>query len=459
MAGASVGARVKPMMRRKATEMETMTEPRVKPRAQFVVAPEAPKQNLWDTVLSQFQDVARRIELDPGILRILSGAERELRVSFPVVMDDGRIEVFNGYRVQHSSARGPCKGGIRYHPDVDVDEVRALAALMTLKCAVVGIPYGGAKGGVECDPSQLSTGELSRLTRRFTTAILPILGPKRDIPAPDVNTNAQVMAWMADTVSMLEGEMVPEIVTGKPIALGGSLGRREATGRGVAIITREVLKRMGRDLSGTKVAVQGYGNVGSVAATVLQQMGCTIVGVSDISGGLFSPEGLDTAGLNEHVAAHPRHLLEGYEAPGVEPIDNEELLTLPVDVLIPAAMEHQIRADNASYVSAPVIVEAANGPTTREGDEILNARGAVVVPDILANAGGVVVSYLEWVQNLQNFFWEEAEINRTLESIMTRSFNEVWEFGNAQAVPLRLAASMLAVKKVADAITTRGVFP
>jgi glutamate dehydrogenase (NAD(P)+) len=438
--------------------MQTETDVRLRPTTQFVVAPPA-KQDLWGTVLAQLEEVGQRLDLDPGILRILSSAERELTVALPVVMDDGRVEVFYGYRVQHSSARGPCKGGIRYHPDVDINEVRALAALMTLKCAVVGLPYGGAKGGVRCDPTQFSEGELNRLTRRFTAAILPILGAKRDIPAPDVNTNAQTMAWMADTVSMLEGQAVTEIVTGKPVSLGGSLGRREATGRGVAIVTGQVLKRQRRSLSGTQVAVQGYGNVGSVAATILQQMGCTIVGVSDISGGLYNPAGLDIPSLNQHVARHPLHLLEGYESPGTVRIDNEELLTLPVHVLIPAAMEHQIRADNAPYISAQVIVEAANGPTTRDADEILNERGTTVVPDILANAGGVVVSYLEWVQNLQSFFWEEAEINRTLESIMTRSFKEVWEFGDAQRVPLRLAASMLAVKKVADAIATRGVFP
>lgn len=439
--------------------IETTTELRVQRPTQFIVAPPPPKENLWDTVLAQLEEVAQQLNLDDGILHILSNAERELRVAFPVIMDDGRIEVFSGYRVQHSSARGPCKGGIRYHPDVDIDEVRALAALMTLKCAVVGLPYGGAKGGVVCDPALLSEGELKRLTRRFTAAILPILGAKRDIPAPDMNTNAQVMAWMADTVSMLEGKAVTEIVTGKPISMGGSLGRREATGRGVAIITAETLKRKRRSLSDTKVAVQGYGNVGSVTATILQQMGCTILGVSDISGGLYNPAGLDTTSLNQHVARHPKRLLEGYESPGTVTIDNEELLTLPVNVLIPAAMEHQIRTDNAPYISAQVVVEAANGPTTREADQILNEQGTIVVPDILANAGGVVVSYLEWVQNLQSFFWEEAEINRTLKSIMTRSFKEVWDFGKEHGVPLRLAATMLAVQKVAEAVKTRGVFP
>jgi glutamate dehydrogenase (NAD(P)+) len=434
-------------------------ETQVQAPLQFVMGPSAPQQNLWSMVLAQLGDVACRLDLEPSIVRILSTAERELKVAVPVIMDDGHVQVFNGYRVQHSSARGPCKGGIRYHPNVDVDEVRALAALMTWKCAVVGLPYGGAKGGVECDPTQLSERELNRLTRRFTVAILPILGPKRDIPAPDVNTNAQTMAWIADTVSMLEGKAVMEIVTGKPIPLGGSLGRREATGRGVAIVTGEILKRKRRSLTSTKVAIQGFGNVGSVAAETLHEMGCQIVAVSDISGGFYNPAGLDVPALLDHVARHPRHLLEGYYAPGVEEVDNEELLCTPVNVLIPAALEQQIRADNAANIRAQVIVEAANGPTTREADEILEERGVTVVPDILANAGGVVVSYLEWVQDLQNFFWEESEINRTLKRIMTRSFKEVWEFSRAQRVPLRQAAVMLAVTKVADAIRTRGVFP
>ncbi|MDY7042065.1 MAG: Glu/Leu/Phe/Val dehydrogenase, partial [Chloroflexota bacterium] len=355
-------------------------------------------------------DVAQRLNLEPGIHAILRQPERELTVTVPVVMDDGQIKVFTGYRIQHSSARGPCKGGIRYHPDVNRNEVRALAALMTWKCAVVDIPYGGAKGGVQCDPRQMSEDEICRLTRRFTAMIMPIIGSKRDIPAPDVNTNAQVMAWMADTVSMLQGKTTMEIVTGKPIPLGGSLGRKEATGRGVAIVTRELLKRKRRRLSDTTVAVQGYGNVGSATATILNQMGCKVVAVSDISGGLYNPRGLDIIAINQHVATHPQCLLEGYEAPFVEKINNHDLLTSEVDVLIPAALEHQIHADNAPYIRAKMIVEAANGPTTPEADEVLNDRNIIVVPDILANAGGVVVSYFEWVQDLQYFFWDEAEV-------------------------------------------------
>ncbi len=439
-------------------ESQVTTEVLVETRPTFVVA-EPPKQDLWDTVLAQLDEVAQRLRLDTGIHAILRHPERELTVAVPVVMDDGLIKVFTGYRIQHSSARGPCKGGIRYHPDVDLSEVRALAALMTWKCAVVNIPYGGAKGGVRCDPVQMSEDEVCRMTRRFTAMIMPIIGSKRDIPAPDVNTNAQTMAWIADTVSMLERKTVIDIVTGKPIPLGGSLGRKEATGRGAAIITAELLKRKRRRLSDTTVAVQGYGNVGSHAATILDQMGCTIVAVSDVSGGLYNPHGLDIASINQHVTAHPKRLLEGYEAPGVEKITNDELLVSDADVLIPAALEHQIRADNAPYVQAKMIVEGANGPTTREADEILGDRGVVVVPDILANAGGVVVSYFEWVQDLQCFFWDEKEVNRNLRRIMVRSFKEVWDFSRKQGVSLRLGAYMLAVDRVAGAVQSRGIFP
>jgi glutamate dehydrogenase/leucine dehydrogenase len=420
---------------------------------------EPPRQDLWDTVLAQLDDVAERLSLDPGIHAILRQPERELTVSVPVVMDDVPVEVFTGYRIQHSSARGPCKGGIRYHPGVNLQEVRALAALMTWKCAVVNIPFGGAKGGVRCDPSHMSQDELCRMTRRFTAMIMPIIGSRRDIAAPDVNTNPQTMAWMADTVSMLERKTVIDIVTGKPIPLGGSKGREEATGRGVAITTRELLKRQGLTPSDTTVAVQGYGNVGSHAATLLDQMGCKIAAVSDISGGLYSSRGLDISSINQHVTNHPRGLLEGYAAPGVEQISNDDLLTSDVDVLIPAALEHQIRDDNAPDIQARMVVEGANGPTTREADDILNDRGVVIVPDILANAGGVVVSYFEWVQDLQCFFWDEAEVNANLKRIMTRSFEEVWTFSQEMNAPLRLGAYMLAVDRVAGAVQSRGIFP
>jgi glutamate dehydrogenase (NAD(P)+) len=430
----------------------------VKPDTALVtVAPAG--QDLWDTVLESLDEVAEKLELDPGIHAILRQPERELIVAVPVVMDDGKINVYTGYRIQHSSARGPCKGGIRYHPDVNLNEVKALAAMMTWKCAVVGIPYGGAKGGVQCDPTQMSQGELARLTRRFTAMILPILGPKRDIPAPDVNTNAQVMAWIADTASMLEGSSMLAIVTGKPLNLGGSQGRREATGRGVAIVTSELLKRKGEHLADTTVAVQGYGNVGSNAAAILHELGCKVVAVSDVSGGLYSPHGLDIASIDRHIANHPKRLLEGYDDRSVEKVTNEELLECDVDVLIPAALEHQIRRDNAPRIRARYVVEGANGPTTHEADEILNDLGVVVVPDILANAGGVAVSYLEWVQDLQSFFWEEDEVNRQLNAIMVRSFREIWDFSEAQEVPLRLGALMVAVEKVAEAVRARGIWP
>jgi glutamate dehydrogenase (NAD(P)+) len=395
-------------------------------RPQGFVVSSPPQQGLWGQVLSTLDDVAQRIDLDPGIHAILRQPERELTVAVPVQMDDGTIQVFTGYRIQHSSARGPCKGGIRYHPNVNLDEVKALAALMTWKCAVAGIPYGGAKGGIQCDPKQFSPQELCRLTRRFTSAILPILGPRRDIPAPDVNTDAQVMAWIADTACMLQSTSTMEIVTGKPVALGGSLGRREATGRGVALVTRELLYKIDQCMSDTTVAIQGYGNVGSAAATILHGMGCKVIAVSDISGGIYDPAGLDIPSINEHTAAHPQHLLEGYDSLGVERIDNHELLTCDVDVLIPAALENQIHAGNADQVRASMVVEAANGPTTPQADEILHKRGVTIVPDILANAGGVVVSYFEWVQDMQCFFWPEDEVNRHLERIMVQSFERIW---------------------------------
>jgi glutamate dehydrogenase (NAD(P)+) len=416
------------------------------------------KADLWDTVLDLLDEVGNKLRLDPDVLAILRQPERELTVAIPVVMDDGRIQVYTGYRVQHSSARGPCKGGIRYHPDVTLNEVKGLAAMMTWKCAVVGIPYGGAKGGVACDPACMSENELARMTRRYTVAIMPILGPKRDIPAPDVNTNPQVMAWIADTASMLEGHNMLEMVTGKPIHLGGSLGRREATGRGVAIVTAQLLERLGRRLDETRVAVQGYGNVGSCAATILNEMGTRIVGVSDVTGGLYNANGLDIAAINKHVAQHPKHLLEGFQG-DADRISNAELLTCATDVLVPAALEHQINGKNAAYIQAKMVIEGANGPCDHEGDAILRERGIVVVPDILANAGGVAVSYLEWVQDLQVFFWQEEEVNRQLKTIMTNAFNEVYEYSQEQQVPMRLGAQMLAVNRVALAIRARGVWP
>jgi glutamate dehydrogenase (NAD(P)+) len=419
----------------------------------------AAKKDLWATGLALLDDVAARLQLDPGIHALLREPERQLIVSVPVIMDDGHLEVYRGYRVQHSSARGPCKGGIRYHPQVDLDEVKALAAMMTWKCALVNIPYGGAKGGVQCDPSHMSENELCRMTRRFTAMILPIIGPKRDIPAPDVNTNSQTMAWIADTVSMLEDRMVMEIVTGKPVPFGGSLGRREATGRGVAITTRELLAKQRQPMHETTVAVQGYGNVGSASAGILNAMGCRVVAISDVSCGIYHPGGLDLADVNRHVAEHPRHLLEGYRAAGADFITNEELLTCDTDVLIPAALENQLHAENADAVQARFIVEGANGPTTAEADQVFHDRGIVVAPDILANAGGVVVSYLEWVQDLQSYFWTEEEVNARLNQLMVSSFAAVWETSRAKGLTLRQAAYLLAVDRVASVVKTRGIFP
>jgi glutamate dehydrogenase (NAD(P)+) len=430
----------------------------VPPRGPVAFAAE-PKKDLWASVLALLDDSAARLRLDPGIHAFLRTPEREMIVSVPVMMDDGHLEVYRGYRVQHSSARGPCKGGIRYHPQVDLNEVKALAAMMTWKCAVVNIPYGGAKGGVQCDPSRMSQNELCRMTRRFTAMILPIIGPKRDIPAPDVNTNSQTMAWMADTVSMLQDRSVTDIVTGKPVDFGGSLGRREATGRGVAITTRELLRKRGQPMEGTTVAVQGYGNVGSASAAILQEMGCRVVAVSDVSGGIYCAGGLDLADVIRHVAGHPRHLLEGYRAVGVDSISNEELLTCDAQVLIPAALENQLHAGNAGAVRARFIVEGANGPTTAEADQIFHDRGILVAPDILSNAGGVVVSYLEWVQDLQSYFWTEEEVNNRLNQIMVSSFGEVWEMGQGKGIPMRQAAYLLAVDRVASVVKVRGIFP
>lgn len=426
------------------------------PVAQALQAMEA---NPYEMFKTQVRLAGQKLGLPADLLKIIETPERVLEVSVPVKMDDGRIEVFLGYRVQHSSARGPCKGGIRYHPAVTVDEVKALAGWMTLKCAVVDIPFGGGKGGIVCDPAGLSEGELERLTRRYTAMILPLIGPSRDIPAPDVNTNAKIMNWFMDTATVLRGEPMYAIVTGKDVAVGGARGRREATGRGVMIVTQEVLARLGKDLRGATVAVQGFGNVGSVAALLLHQAGAKVVGVADISGGLYHPSGLNIPELVEHVARSPRHVIAGYAAPGVVPIPAEEVLTLDVDVLIPAALEGQITERNAPRIKAQVIVEGANGPTTPEADVILEERGCIVVPDILANAGGVVVSYFEWVQNLQYFFWDEAETNARLAQIMRRAFQDVWNLAQAEKVSLRIAAQMLALARVAEAIRLRGLFP
>ena len=409
----------------------------------------------WEVALAQLNDACRHLNLDAGLAEILRHPKRCLSVSFPVKMDDGTIRVFHGFRVQHNLARGPAKGGIRYHPDVTLDEVKALAMWMTWKCAVVGIPFGGAKGAVVCDPKNLSPGEMERLTRRYTAEILPIIGPEKDIPAPDVNTNPQVMAWLMDTYSMDAGFSVPGVVTGKPLEIGGSLGRLEATGRGVTFSAVEAAKRLGLDLRGATVAVQGFGNVGAACSQLLFNLGCRVIAVSDSRGGLLDEKGLAVGELLAHKARTGG--LSDWE--GARNITNQELLELPVDILIPAALENQITKDNAKRVRAKVIVEGANGPTTTEADEVLNRRAIFVVPDILANAGGVTVSYFEWVQSLQAYFWSEREVNLKLRDIIEKAFERVYRMSKGENVSMRQAALMLAVKAVADATRIRGIYP
>jgi glutamate dehydrogenase (NAD(P)+) len=405
--------------------------------------------------LTQFDTVADRLQLDNGIRELLRVPKRELITNFPVKMDDGSVRVFTGYRTQHNLARGPAKGGIRYHPQVSQGEVRALAMWMTWKCAVVSIPYGGAKGGVACDPKQMSLAELERLTRRYTSEISILIGPQEDIPAPDMNTNARVMAWIMDTYSMNVGYSVPGVVTGKPLEIGGSQGRDEATGRGVAIIADEAMRHLGRSLDGATVAIQGFGNVGSHAARILSEMGARIVGASDSSGGVHNPSGLDPAQLSRFRSGGGR-LVDYTDG---DSVTNAEILEVACDILVPAALENQITVANASRVRARVIVEGANGPTTPEADAILQDNGVLLAPDILANAGGVVVSYFEWIQGRQHYFWDVEEVRTKLERIMKEAFGEVVSLAGEQNVSLRDAALMLAVSRVAQAIDIRGVFP
>lgn len=406
-----------------------------------------------DTAHKQLDSVADRLNLDPGLREVLRTPKRELIVHFPVRMDDGHIQIFEGYRVQHNIARGPAKGGIRYHPNVCLDDVRALAMWMTWKCAVVGIPFGGSKGGVVCNPKSMSNGELERLTRRFATELSIMIGPESDIPAPDMNTNAQIMAWFMDTYSMHKGYSVPAIVTGKPISIGGSEGRFEATGIGVAITIREAATRLGTPLHNARVAVQGFGNVGSVAALYLQNLGCRVIAVSDSQGGAFSGDGLDIREAMRYKEAQGQ--LDGF----AERISNADLLELPCDVLVPAAMEDQITAENAPRINTKLLAEAANGPVTPEADAILAEKRVFLLPDILANAGGVTVSYFEWVQDLQAFFWKEAEIKAKLESVMVSSFNDVYRMAQEHGTDMRMAAYMLAVRRVTEAIAVRGIYP
>jgi glutamate dehydrogenase (NAD(P)+) len=406
--------------------------------------------------------VARKLKLDPGLVDKLKFPKRSLIVSVPVKMDDGRLKVFTGYRVQHNVDRGPAKGGIRYHPDVTLEEITTLAMLMTWKCAVVGIPYGGAKGGVCCNPEEMSLKELESMTRRYTYEIMLMIGPEKDIPAPDVYTNAQVMSWIMDTYSMHQGFSVPGVVTGKPVDLGGSKGRLDATGRGVVIVTREGLEYLGLSLKGATVAIQGFGNVGSACAKLLSEAEAKIVAVSDISGGLFQPEGIDIPALLAHIKKSKQGFIKGFKGPqfiGNLARANEKLFGLKVDVLIPAALENQITASNAGKIKAKLISEGANGPIAPQADEILKEKKVFVIPDILANAGGVVVSYFEWVQDAQAFFWKENEVNQRLEEIMTEAFGDVLATSRKHKVDMRLAAYMLALSRVAEATRLRGIYP
>jgi glutamate dehydrogenase (NAD(P)+) len=409
----------------------------------------------WRTAQSQFDQAAAIIGLEPELRAVLREVQREFSCHFPIEMDDGRVEVFTGYRVQHNIHRGPAKGGIRYHPDVSLDEVKALAMWMTWKCAVVNIPYGGAKGGVIVDPRRLSIRELERLTRRFASEISILIGPDRDIPAPDVNTDGQVMAWIMDTISMHAGYSVTATVTGKPVEVGGSLGRTEATGRGVSLCTLAALDYLGMRPHQTKVAVQGFGNVGGVTAKLLDEAGCTVVAVSDQYGGIYNPLGLPIKKVLEHYAVEKT--VRGF--PGTEEIASTGPLICECDVLVPAALGNQLTSRNARDVRARLIVEGANGPTTPEADEILQERGIFLVPDILANAGGVTVSYFEWVQDLQSFFWSEHEVNEKLAAIMTRSFKEVLSVAEEKGLPMRMAAYCEAVHRVAAATRDRGLYP
>ena len=411
--------------------------------------------NPFHSMAHQFGLAADLLELDEGTRDVLRQPDRELTVSMPVMMDDGTIEVFTGYRVQHNFSRGPCKGGIRFAPDVNLDEVRALAAWMTWKCSVVDIPFGGGKGGVICDPRNLSQGELERLTRRYTASIMDILGPDRDVPAPDMNTNEQTMAWIMDTYSMHVRRTTTAVVTGKPIAIGGSKGRREATGRGVMLVCREAMKKLGRSPEDTRVVVQGCGNVGGVGALLLHREGYKVVSVSDMYGALYNPDGLDMPAVMDHLRGSGR--LEGYS--GADYIENSEgQLELPCELLIPAATENQITSKNADRIQAELVVEGANGPTTPRGQEILDSRGVMVVPDILANAGGVTVSYFEWVQDRMGYFWTEEIVNSRLEQVMVRAFHSVADMAEKHNVNLRTGAYLVAIDRVARVYRMRGVF-
>jgi glutamate dehydrogenase (NAD(P)+) len=412
------------------------------------------EDNPWAAQAARFEFAASKLNLDPGLWKILSVPSREVTVNIPVQMDDGRMEVFTGYRVQHSIARGPAKGGIRFSPEVNLDEVRALAAWMTWKCAVVNIPFGGAKGGIICDPKKMSMGELERMTRRFTSELIEILGPEKDVPAPDVNTNEQVMAWMMDTYSMHMRQTVTAVVTGKPLNLGGSRGRREATGRGVMISANQSLLKLGMKPETTRVIVQGFGNVGSFAALLMHQQGYKIIGIAEYDGGLHNAKGIDIPALFEWKKNNGT--IHGF--PGAEKAISAELLISDCEMLVPAATENVITSGNADKIKAKIIVEGANGPTTPKADDILNDKKVFVIPDILANAGGVTTSYFEWVQDRQGYFWKESFVNDELEHIMVESFNEVVRYAETHHVNNRIAAYMLAIDRVAYTIRQRGIY-
>jgi glutamate dehydrogenase/leucine dehydrogenase len=417
--------------------------------------PRSDEPNPYDIACQQLEIVAKKMKLDPDILELLKYPKRTLIVSLPIRMDNGRIKVFTGMRVQHWDAFGPFKGGIRYHPQVCEDEVKALAIWMSMKAAVIGLPYGGGKGGIICNPKEMSDNELEHLTRRYTHEIIEIIGPYRDVPAPDVYTSEREMAWIYDTYSEAQGYAIPEVVTGKPIAVGGSLGRREATSRGTVITVREAAKKLNLDLNGATVAIQGYGNVGYHAATIIAEYGSKIVAVSDSRGGIYNPKGIDP----KAVMKHKEKTGSVVDFPGSKKISNEELLELDVDILIPAALENQILAHNAPRIKAKIIGEGANGPTTPEADEILYKNGVFVVPDILANAGGVTVSYMEWVQNLTRESWTEVEVNTKLEQRMVTAFEEVYKVHKQEKVHMRTAAYIVALTRIAEAVKARGIFP
>jgi glutamate dehydrogenase (NAD(P)+) len=410
--------------------------------------------NPWEAQAARFDLAARKLHLDEGLLKVLRTPSREIIVHIPVQMDDGHLEVFTGFRVQHSIARGPAKGGLRYGPDVNLDEVRALASWMTWKCAVVNIPFGGAKGGIICDPHKMSMGELERMTRRYTAELFEFIGPEKDVPAPDVNTNEQVMAWIMDTYSMHVRQTVTAVVTGKPINIGGSRGRREATGRGVLIVCEQAIKKLRLNRDETRVVVQGFGNVGSNAARLMAEAGYKITGIVEVSGGLFNPKGLDISALLEFRQRNGD--VRGF--PGADSYDPDALLLVDCDILIPAATENQLTSQNADRVKCKILAEGANGPSTAAADDILAEKKVFVIPDILANAGGVTTSYFEWVQDRQGYFWKESEVNERLEHIMITAFDDVVRFAETHNVNNRIAAYMLAIDRVAYTIRQRGIY-